>query len=330
MSISLAKEISRSCPALTRPELEPANGYVTDQLYNALSIGFEDRLLDAVKTAGRADVVAEIDSLRSIPREYRRAILRFGSGFLADELASATHLSGATPPDGVHSMVRQEFYCGDFYHCDMITEALGNSGICISPGQRVLDFGASSGRVVRTMQAAFPKVRWLACDPQGAAIEWATQHLDPRIQFCISPLMPPIEIIPSESLSGVFAISIWSHFSEDAALAWFAEMRRLLRPGGWLLFTTHGLNTLRHYAEYDLYHDDKICEIVTVLRRDLYAFVDAFGESGDWSIPSTNWGMCWLLPSWVALNLVGAGWGLTDYRPGRSTSDQDLYLLHRQ
>ena len=44
----------------------------------------------------------------------------------------------------------------------------------------------------------------------------------------------------------MFAISIWSHFAEDAALDWLTEMHRIIRPGGRLLITTHGEQTITH------------------------------------------------------------------------------------
>ena len=35
------------------------------------------------------------------------------------------------------------------------------------------------------------------------------------------------------------AISIFTHFTEEEQFAWLAEIRRLLRPGGLLVATTH-------------------------------------------------------------------------------------------
>jgi SAM-dependent methyltransferase len=192
-------------------------------------------------------------------------------------------------------------------------------------GGRYLDFGASSGRVIRNMHAAYPAPRWYACDPQDTAVRWARDN-NPGIEFFVSPLVPPLDV-PADYFDGVFANSIWSHFSESAALAWFSEMRRCIKPGGWLILTTHGPHTLRYYAQFQLKNAADIQRIYNDLCRDGYVFEDVFDPKGDWGIPPTDWGLCYILPSWVLLNLVGEGWLMADYKVGRAALNQDLYVL---
>ena len=93
-----------------------------------------------------------------------------------------------------------------------------------------LDFGCSSGRVVRVLAAAFPELDWHGCDPIPDAIEWARANL-PGIAFERSPEYPPLPYADGQ-FDFAFAISIWSHFAEGAALDWLREMHRVLRPGG--------------------------------------------------------------------------------------------------
>ena len=46
--------------------------------------------------------------------------------------------------------------------------------VLLSPdGGTVLDFGSSSGRVLRILAAARPDLRCLGCDPNEDAIAWA-------------------------------------------------------------------------------------------------------------------------------------------------------------
>jgi SAM-dependent methyltransferase len=287
-------------PSLTTPEPEEDEGLVTNMLYQRLPADFADRLLGELPKA---------------------------ASFLEPEVRTLTGLTPANPPPSIHSMVREEFYSGDLYHCDMIAGTLSAIGIDIRDGGQYLDFGASSGRVVRNMQAAFPQATWYGCDPQAEAVNWARENLDKRLRLFVSDLKPPLPAIDSNTLDGVFAISVWSHFSQPAARAWFDEMARCLKPGGWLMFTTHGPNTLRHYAQHALKLPDQLKELHTSLFRDGYVFEDVFGAAGDWSVPSTDWGNCYILPSWICLNLVGHGWSLAVYKVGRATLDQDLYVL---
>jgi len=38
----------------------------------------------------------------------------------------------------------------------------------------------------------------------------------------------------------IYAFSVFTHLSESGQVAWLAELSRILRPGGYLLMTTHG------------------------------------------------------------------------------------------
>jgi SAM-dependent methyltransferase len=277
--------------------------------------------------ASREDLVGWLRQLEAHPNDYKRMVLTYGASFFSDEVGEEVGITPANPPADVHSMVRQEFFAGDFYYCDMIVEALAASGLEPLTNGNYLDFGTSTGRVVRTMRAAFPQSNWHGCDPQETAIEWAEAHLDRDIRFFVSPLAPPLPAIGDAFFDGIFAISIWSHFSEQAALAWFSEAWRCLKPGGWLMFTTHGPNTLRHYAQHGFKLPDDLRRLCSELFSRGYAFEDVFGSAGDWGVPNTGWRMCYMLPSWVALNLVGKGWALHQFVVGRAALDQDLYLL---
>jgi SAM-dependent methyltransferase len=325
----LAQELFNAHPPLMTPVPEAESGIVTDILYSRLPDGFDSRLVAILKDHGRDDFVSRLEWLRPFDREYRRAVLTYGAAYCSAETRTLAGISAENPPADVHSMARAEIFAGDFYNCDMISQALRTVGIDIEQCGVYLDFGASSGRVVRNMRAAYPQATWQACDPQEKSIDWAKHHLDPEIRFFVSPLSPPLPNIPDGYFDGVYAISIWSHFSEHAALSWFAEMHRCIKPGGWLMFTTHGANTLRHYAQDALKPDDQIRAIYSALLRDGYIFEDVFGPSGDWSVASVDWGMCYMLPSWVALNLVGKGWSMNLVEIGRNALNQDNYLLVR-
>ena len=61
----------------------------------------------------------------------------------------------------------------------------------LGPGMSGLDFGCSSGRVVRVLAAAYPELDWHGCDPIPDAIEWARANL-PGIAFERSPEYPPL------------------------------------------------------------------------------------------------------------------------------------------
>jgi SAM-dependent methyltransferase len=47
-------------------------------------------------------------------------------------------------------------------------------------------------------------------------------------------------VFEDESFDLVYALSVFTHLTGDLQIAWRDELRRVLRPGGLLLVTTHG------------------------------------------------------------------------------------------
>jgi SAM-dependent methyltransferase len=208
----------------------------------------------------------------------------------------------------------------------MVIDALLSSGG--EPGglRACLDFGCSSGRVLRPLAAAFPDVAWRGCDPNVPAIEWASAHL-PGIEFFGSPAAPPLPLGDS-SMDLVYAISIWSHFSPRRGLEWFEEMRRVLRPGGHLVMTTHGPTAIAYYATRELRSLEQSAEIERELYKRGWWYAAEFGAGGDWGVVDPDWGTAFLSPEWVLTQLCPR-WRVVEYAPGRNQENQDLYVLQR-
>ena len=80
------------------------------------------------------------------------------------------------------------------------------------------------------------------------AIAWAREHL-PEVAVRRLARRPAARAAPTARSTSSFAISIWSHFGERAALRWLDEMHRLLAPGGHLVLTTHGPQSIAYYGQ---------------------------------------------------------------------------------
>jgi SAM-dependent methyltransferase len=227
------------------------------------------------------------------------------------------------PPDNVHSMVRSQVITGgDPWMADLVAGAVERAGGTIPDRATALDFGCSSGRVVRFLAAWRRDVRWLGCDPNADAIAWARAHL-PGIELFVSPQRPPLSL-DGGSLQLVYAISIWSHFAEAAAMRWLAEMHRLLAPGSLLVFTAHGLGAVAHFVRAGtLPHASRA---VRGLLVHGHWFRSRFGAEGDWGVVDPEWGEAYLTPEWV---LRLPGWRVLLYEPARLQGNQDLYVLKR-
>jgi SAM-dependent methyltransferase len=238
-----------------------------------------------------------------------------------------TRLSPAVPPEAVHAMGRGPLAAGgSYYYADLVAEGLRMGGGDPSGCERALDFGCSSGRVVRVLAAAYPTVEWHGCDPNEPAIAWARANL-PGIGFQVSPTVPPMSS-QDDHFDAVFAISIWSHFSERAAKAWLAEMGRLVRPEGHLILTTHGFQSIAHYARTGQMSSDHIEQAARGLYEQGFWFGDWFRGS-DHGVSKENWGMAFLSPEWLLIN-APPDWAVVGFQPGRAEGNQDLYVLERR
>jgi SAM-dependent methyltransferase len=231
------------------------------------------------------------------------------------------------PPESVHAMARGPLAAGgDLYSADMLVDALDGVGVPLEQVGRALDFGCSSGRTVRALAAAWPQVDWHGVDPNAEAVEWGAAHVA-GVQFATSPLEPPLPYADG-FFDVVYAISIWSHFNEWAAVSWLDEMRRVLAPGGHLAFTVHGLQSVAYYSEQGARPPRQLDQI----RRDLYRrgfwFAPEFGAEGDHGVIHPQWGSAFMSPEWL-LRTVSDRWELVHYGVGRNAGNQDLVILRR-
>lgn len=239
-----------------------------------------------------------------------------------------TGLLPAMPPADVHAMAHgPQAAGGSYYYADLVADALQQSGAPLAAGQRVLDFGCSSARVVRVLAAALGELEWHGCDPIPDAIEWAQANL-PGIAFGRSPEYPPLPY-EEASFDAVYAISIWSHFAEGAALDWLTEMRRIVKPGGRLLVTTHGEQTITHTHRAGLRSVDQLESVRAGLFERGFWYAAEFGEAGDHGVANPDWGTAFLSAEWLLTKLT-PDWRVVLFRPGRVEDNQDLYVLERR
>ncbi len=143
---------------------------------------------------------------------------------------------------------------------DSIRAALARHGVPADSGP-ILDFGCGCGRVLRHLAGIGVPVDGSDLDPRLVA--WCRRHLSTG-QFVVNGIAPPIPL-PDGRYSLVYALSVFTHLPEELQRAWMDEMRRVLRPGGHLLFTTHGA---RYANELDADERSRFDAGRLVVRRD--------------------------------------------------------------
>jgi SAM-dependent methyltransferase len=295
-----------------------------------------NRLFEALGPADVASVESQISEDAHLALQYstpsddaarRQMVLTFGAWLGNPALLERTGLRAAQPPEDVHAMARGPLAAaGGLYEADMVIDALLSAEVDVAGLESVLDFGCSSARVVRVLAAAYPEIRWYGCDPNAPALAWAGENL-PGIEFFVNGNAPPLPLADA-SLDVAYAISIWSHFEPTLGLRWFEEMRRVIRPGGHLVCTTHGLNSIAHYAEVKLRTAAQLSDIAEALYRRGWWFAQEFGDEGDWGVVNPEWGTTFLSAEWMLAQLCPR-WRVIEYAPGRNQDNQDVYVLQR-
>ena len=300
------------------------------------SDGASSALIDRLSAAEIADVQQRIEADAELGASYRgtsdpsvarHMLLSYGTWLGHPALLERTGLTAAQPPAEIHAMAQGPLAAaGGLYEADMVANALASAGVAAGSLRSALDFGCSSGRVLRVLAAAFPDVHWIGCDPNAEAVAWA-QATFPALEWFTSANEPPLAMADG-AVEMVYAISIWSHFAPALGLRWFDEMRRVIRPGGHLLFTTHGWTSLAFAAEMGQRPLKECVEIERALYRDGCWFLDPFGEDGDWGVVNPLWGSAFLTPEFV-LEQLCPSWRVVEFVAGRNQSNQDVYVLAR-
>jgi SAM-dependent methyltransferase len=190
---------------------------------------------------------------------------------------------------------------------ELIETALRQTGRRIGDFESILDFGCGCGRVIRHWASVeSPAIHGADCNE--ALIRWCREHLA-FARFSVNDPTPPLAYA-DKAFDFVYAVSVFTHLSEELQLSWINDLRRVLRPGGCLLVTTHGE---RYLGTLDKRERERFLSGSLVVRYD-----DASG---------TN--LCSAYhPAPYVERTLGRGFHLASFMPGRTSGlMQDTYLL---
>jgi SAM-dependent methyltransferase len=101
------------------------------------------------------------------------------------------------------------------------------------PG-RYLDFGGATGRVSRHASRNPELEVWL-CDINANWITWVDTYFNRPIRAFQNRIQPALPI-EDRYFDLVSAFSVFTHLDQDE-MAWLLELRRIVRPGGYLYLT---------------------------------------------------------------------------------------------
>jgi SAM-dependent methyltransferase len=174
----------------------------------------------------------------------------------------------------------------------------------------ILDFGCGCGRVARRW-ATVQGPAFHGSDYNPALVAWCSENL-PFLNASVNRLDPPLPY-PDGRFDLIYALSVFTHLTEAQHHSWMHELRRVLRPGGLLIFTTHGDAHLGHYSEQEL----------EAYRRGEFVVhnADMAGRNACGAVHPRSWVIDQLLAEFELLADVPQG--------GTGNGRQDIWLVRK-
>jgi SAM-dependent methyltransferase len=204
----------------------------------------------------------------------------------------------------------QTFLEGGRQAASSIVAALERQGIEIDSLGAVLDFGCGCGRVIRRWHS-LADVSVFGTDYSPALVDWCQQNL-PFARFGTNQLAPPLAY-SDDAFDLIYALSVFTHLTEPLQISWMEELARVLKPGGYLLFTTHG----EHYLD-----------MLSEGERDAFEAGNVVVRYDE--VAGTNMCSTFHPQSYVRAELT-KGLEIVDFLPkgAKGNPYQDLYLLRK-
>lgn len=120
---------------------------------------------------------------------------------------------------------------------ESIAEVLARNGVAVADMKAVLDFGCGVGRVLRHWKGVRGP-RFHGTDYNALLVDWCRRHLR-FARLNVNTLRGGLPYADG-TFDFAYALSVFTHLTIEQQLAWMAELRRVIRPGGHLLISTHG------------------------------------------------------------------------------------------
>jgi SAM-dependent methyltransferase len=181
----------------------------------------------------------------------------------------------------------------------------------------ILDMPCGFGRVIRSLTARFPNASIYACDIRPAAVRFCSRRFG--AQGVIATAEPEELTFPT-SFDLIWCSSLITHFDAPRALALVDLFARNASPGGIIVFTANGTNTvdeIRAGADYKL-TPAAIIAVLAQYERDGYGYHNYPSQPA--------YGVSLTSPEWVSANVEGRH-GLQNiaFAPGGWGGGQDVY-----
>lgn len=188
----------------------------------------------------------------------------------------------------------------------------------------ILDLPCGQGRVLRWLRSAFPDAEIAACDMSREGVDFCEETFGAVPIYSVDD---PEEIpLPRDHYDLIWVGSLFTHLDGPKWGRFLRVYQQALRPGGVLIFTTHGTRAQKYMASRAfLYgHDEaSLDELLAIYEAEGFGYIRYAGM--EW-----NYGTTLSRPDWV-IDQVRNTPGLTFIRYGEHAWDdhQDCYVCRR-
>jgi len=193
---------------------------------------------------------------------------------------------------------------------ESILYTLRRNGLHIEDFEAILDFGCGCGRIMRHWKS-LKGPRLYGTDYNPDLVSWCQRNLDGFAEFKTNNLTPPLDYA-DEKFDFIYAISVFTHLTEDLQHVWMNELARVLKPKGFLLITVHGESRLSQLApeEQQRFRSGQL-----VIRQEAAVGTNVCGA--------------YCSERYVRDNLA-RGFEVVDFIPvGAGDANQDVFLLRK-
>jgi SAM-dependent methyltransferase len=225
------------------------------------------------------------------------------------------------PPDGlplppirlVHLVTNayryDHFYQSGIVGAQCIRSILAKNHFEIDAFRNILDFGCGCGRMMRQWKN-MNGPQLFGTDYNPVLVAWCQKNL-PFAEFSVNRFSARLEYRDGY-FDFIYAISVFTHLTEEGGLRWIAELGRVLKPGGVLYLTVMG-PMRAHYLPKGLRDRFEAGRLVVVAE-------ESAGQN-----PCAAFH-----PEQYVRNTLAMGWRVLDYVPGGALdASQDAYLLQK-
>jgi SAM-dependent methyltransferase len=145
------------------------------------------------------------------------------------------------------------FYENSLIGIGCIKEILEKNAIKIDDFKSVLDFGCGCGRIIRHWKK-YKGTQLVGLDYNPVFLDFC-QNAFPFAKFGKNDFDQSL-ICKNETFDFIYAISVFTHLPENLQTFWMNELERVLKPGGYIYFTTHGKSRINASHLTDADRDD--------------------------------------------------------------------------